>query len=154
MSKTIIIGMNNKFSAAANKWLFSLTGLLFFVNGGFNIYANHIEPIGLVLGVLMLFGGCYYMFYGLFGFSKNSKFACKVKVDDSTIELKNSFRKPSTKLKWTQLSSIKFQPYEIIFQLGNSSCSFAYNSNSDVSIAIKQTIRDFAEQKNIEVIGG
>lgn len=33
MSKTIIIGMNNKFSVKANRWLFSLTGLLFFTNG-------------------------------------------------------------------------------------------------------------------------
>jgi hypothetical protein len=154
MSKTILIGMNNKFSASANKWLFSLTGLLFLVNGGFNIYSNNLEPFGLILGILMLIGGCYYVFYGLFGFSENSKFASKLKVDDLTIELKNSLWKPSTKLKWSQLSSIKFQSYEIIFQLGNSSSSFSYNSNSDVSIAIKQTIRDFAERKNVEVIGG
>jgi hypothetical protein len=154
MGKTILIGMNNKFSAKANKWLFLLTALIFFINGGFNIYSNNPEPFRLVLGILMLIGGCYYVFYGLFGFAENSRFASKGKVDDSTIELKNSFWKPSTKLKWAQLSSIEYKPYEIIFKSGKSSSSFSYNSNADVSLAIKQTIRDFAERKNIEVIGG
>ena len=154
MGKTILVGMNNKFSASANKWLFSLTGLLFLISGGFNIYTNNLEPFGFILGILMLIGGCYYVFYGLFGFSENSKFASKVKVDESMIELKNSLWKPSVTLKWADLSSIKFQPYEIIFQLQDSSNSFSYNSNSDISRTIKQTIREFAEQKEIEVIGG
>ena len=154
MGKTILVGMNNKFSASANKWLFSLTGLLFLISGGFNIYTNNLEPFGFILGILMLIGGCYYVFYGLFGFSENSKFASKVKVDESMIELKNSLWKPSVTLNWADLSSIKFQPYEIIFQLQDSSNSFSYNSNSDISRTIKQTIREFAEQKEIEVIGG
>lgn len=154
MSKTILIGMNNKFSAKANKWLFSLTGLLFLVNGGFNIYSNNLQPFRIILGILMLIGGIYYVFYGLFGFSHNSKLATKVKVNDYMIELKNSLWKPSTTIKWADLSSIKFQSYEIIFQLEGSSNSFSYNANSDVSKTIKQTIREFAERKNIEVVSG
>lgn len=154
MSKVILIGVNNKYSASANKYLLSLAGLLFLTNGMFIIYANNLEPFGIILGVLTLIGGLWYIFYGIFGFSENSKFAPKVKVDKSMIELKNSLWKPSTTLKWTDLSWIKFQPYAIIFELQGSSHSFSYNSNSDVSRTIKQTIRKFAEERSIEVTGG
>jgi len=154
MEKTILIGVNNKFSAKANKWIFSLTGLVFLANGAFNIYSYHHKFFVLILSVLMLIGGAYYVFYGIFGFLGNSTFALKVRVDESTIELKNNLWKPSTTLMWEDLSSIVFRPYEVIFQIQGSSHSFSYNSNIDVSIAIKQTIREFAERKNIEVIGG
>ena len=154
MGKIILIGMNNKFSAKANKWLFSLTGLLFLVNGSFNLYNSNLEPIGLILGVLMIIGGLFYLSYGLFGFSEHSKFAPKVKVDESAIELKNSLWKPSVKLNWSDLSSIKFEPYEVIFDIKDVSNSFSFNTNADVSVEIKQTIREIAERRNIEVVGG
>ena len=153
MSKTILIGVNNRFSDNANKWVFILLGLLFLTNGIINIY-NNFEPFGRIFGVLVIIAGLWYIFYGIFGFTENSKLAPKVKVDESMIELKNSLWKSSTKLDWSELSSIKFGSYEVIFQLKDSSNSFSYNSNADVSITIKQTIRDFAERKNIEVIEG
>ena len=154
MSKTILIGMNNKFTAKANKWLFSLTGLLFLVNGIFNLYNSILEPIGLILGVSMIVGGIFYLFYGLFGFLENSKFSPKVQLDELTIELKNSLWKPSVKLKWSDLSSIKFEPYEVIFNINDVSNSFSFNANANVSVEIKQTIREMAERRNIDVVGG
>jgi hypothetical protein len=154
MKKTILIGMNNKFSANANKWLFSLTGLLFLGNGALSIYSNIFEPIGLVIGIFTLFGGLFYSFYGLFGFSENSKFASRVSVDNSTIEIKNSIWKPSFKLNWSDLSSIEFQSYQVTFNSNGAINSFSYRSNADVSKTIKQTIREFAERKNIAVTGG
>jgi len=154
MSETIVIGMPNEFSANTNKWLFSITGLFFLINGTMFIYENILKPFGMVLGVLELVGGLYYIFYGLFGFLENSKFAPKLKIDESIIELKNSVWKPSKRLNWSDVSSIKFQSFEVIFQLKNSTSTFSYNSNADVSITIKQTIRKFAERKKIEIIGG
>lgn len=61
MTKTILLGMNNRFPAKANKWLFSGTGLLFLINGISNIFRNAIEPIGFILGVLMTIGGLFYL---------------------------------------------------------------------------------------------
>ena len=154
MNNTILIGMNNRFSANANKWLFSITGLLFLMNGAWHIYTDNFDPVGVILGVLLIIGGLFYTLYGIFGFTEDSKFAPKVKIDESIIELKKSLWKSSTKLHWSDLSSIKFQPYEIIFHLKDSTKTFSYKSNADVSLSIKNTISVFAERKNIEVIAG
>lgn len=156
MSKTILIGMNNKFSVKANRWLFSLTGLFFLTNGTYLIYNynNSSEPVGLILGILILFGGLYYGMIGLTTFSQNSKFALRVKIDTNSIEFKNNLFKPVTKLNWADCQSIEFGLYEISFQLTDTTKVFSYNSNSDVSRDIKKTIREFAERKNVKVIGG
>jgi hypothetical protein len=154
MNKVFIIGMNNKFSANANRWGFILVGLVFLANGYFNIHRSNLSLLGIILGTLMFGGGIYYLFYGVFGFAESSRFSLKVKVDESAIELKNSFWKPSKKLHWVDLSVIQFQHYQIIFELKDQSISFSYNANPEISIAIKQTIREVAEQKNIQVIGG
>ena len=157
MSKTILIGMNNKFSVKANRWLFSLTVLLLLTNGALYLiynYNNRLEPIGLILGILILFGGFYYGMIGLTAFSQNSKFALRVKIDNNNIELKNNFLKPVTRLNWTDLQSIEFGLYEISFQLTGTTKVFSYDSNADVSRDIKNTIREFAERKNVKIIGG
>ena len=146
--------MNNRFSAKANRWLFSLTGLLFLANGIFNISYNKLEPLGMTLGVLILIGGWFYLFYGIFAFSQGSKFAPKIAFDESTIELKNSIWKSTTTLKWSEVSSITFESFDIIFQLQDHSASFSYKANPETSISIKQSIRDVAAQKNIFVTGG
>ncbi|MEQ8238388.1 MAG: hypothetical protein RIA69_04205 [Cyclobacteriaceae bacterium] len=155
MKKVIIIGMNNKFSTKVNRWFSILTGLLFIVNGTMNIYrGGDLKLLGIILGILMLAGACYYLFYGILGFAENSKFSPKVKVDESEIELKNSLWKPSQKLHWADLSTIHFQSYQILFELKDQTMSFSYHANPDVSKEIKQTIREFAEQKGIQVVGG
>lgn len=154
MTKTILIGMNNSFSAKANRWLFSLTGLLFLANGIFNVYANSIEPVGFILGVLMILGGVYYCIYGLTAFSRSSRYALKVKMDDKVIELKNSFFKPAIRLKWADLQSIEFGAYEISFQMEGVRKIFSYHSNPNASIEIKKSIRAVAEARNIQIIGG
>ena len=91
---------------------------------------------------------------GLTAFSQNSKFALRVKIDNNSIELKNNFFKPVTQLNWTDLQSIEFGLYEISFQLTGTTKVFSYDSNANVSRDIKKTIREFAERKNVMVIGG
>ena len=91
---------------------------------------------------------------GLTAFSQNSKFALRVKIDNNGIELKNNFFKPVTQLNWTDLQSIEFGLYEISFQLTGTTKVFSYDSNANVSRDIKKTIREFAERKNVMVIGG
>lgn len=154
MTKTILIGMKNRFSAKANKWLFNLTGLLFLINGIFNIYTNSIEPIGFILGVLMIIGGLYYLIYGMTAFSKNSKYAQRVNIDNKIIELKNSFFRPATQLKWTDIRAIELGSYVIDFQVEGGRKKFSYQSNADVSIEIKKSIKEFAESKSIRISEG
>lgn len=151
MTKTILLGTNNRFSAKANKWLFSLTGILFLCNGIFNIYANAIEPFGFILGVLLILGGLYYLIYGITAFSVKFKYAQRINIDDKIIALKNSFFKPATHLKWADIQAIEFGSYEIDFLLEGGRKTFSYQSNADVSIEIKMALTEFAESKGIRI---
>jgi hypothetical protein len=108
----------------------------------------------LAFGVSQIIVGILMFFYALVGFSSSSKFAAKVKVDELTIELKNSFWKASTILNWSDISSIQLQSFNVIFNLKDSSTSFSYTSNAETSVDIKRTLGECAEQKNIEVTGG
>ena len=153
MTRTILLGIDNKFSSQFNKWLFRIIGLLFSVIGIHDLY-SYTSKTNLILGVLIIVIGIYYSVYGLIGFSKKSKHAPKIKVNKTTIAIKNGLWKGNDKLEWADVHSIHFSTYNITFQLKNNSYSFVYISNSDVSIKIKQTIREFALDKNIQVIGG
>lgn len=52
------------------------------------------------------------------------------------------------------LKKIEFDLYKLSFQLSDNNLVFSYNSHPDISIDIKNMIREMAEEKNIEVTGG
>lgn len=154
MEKTILIGMNNRFSVRVTRWLVCFTGLLLLSSGILQLYPEPGSRADLLFGLLLVVTGIFYGFYGLTAFSKKSRLALKVKVNKKAIELKNSFWKPSVSIAWEEIRSVELGNYEISFELGNLRKVFQYNTNPEVSIEIKETIRDFAELRNIRVTGG
>lgn len=153
-SKTILIGMNNKFSSRANKGLFVFLGLLFFLQGLMGFFREEIAWWRWLFGIIMVVGGISYVIYGFLAFSQNSKQAPRIIVDHEFIGLKHSIWKRAIQLSWSEVTSIEFKKFEVVFQGGEASKSFSYASNADVSIEIKQALREVAEEKGIEVIGG
>ncbi len=87
-------------------------------------------------------------------FSKKSKFAPRVKVDEDVIELKNSVFKPATSILWSDVKKIEFGPYKLNIQLAEQSLIFHYESSMDTSINIKSKILEVADKKNIDVVEG
>ena len=154
MEKTILIGMNNRLSVRVTRWLIGLTALLFLSNGILQLYPAPDSRADLIFGVLMIVTGIFYGFFGLTAFSKKSGLALKIKVNEKAIELKNSFWKPSTSVNWAEIRSVELGNYEISFELDNLRKVFHYNSNPETSMEIKETIREFAELRNIRVTGG
>ena len=154
MNETILLGVENKFTAKANFWLFMLVGLLFLLNGSYTIYNSKFDPIGFVLGSLIVVGGVFYIVYGQLAFSKKSKFAPRVKVNDEEIELRSSVFKPVIKILWSDVKRIEFGLYELDFQLADKNLIFNYESSLDASLNIKGKILDMANEKSIEVVSG
>jgi len=154
MPKTILIGVNNNFGNKTNKWLFCSLGLIFLLNATINLSRPLLFPLSNILSILFLLMGVGCIIYGLTGFSPNSKYAPKVKIDEEGIEWGRSFWKPVKRLSWPSITGIEFQPYGIVFYHDSRSSMFSYNTTSAISIEIKQAILDMAERKNIEVAGG
>ncbi len=150
LNKTIVLG-----STKANKWLFGFSAVIFLLNAGFHVfYGLQDDPFRFVLGILFLAATIYYFFYASVGFSPNSKYSPKVRVDESTVVFRNSVWKPSKRMKWSDISTITFHSYQIDFDTKKGPVTFSYNASADVSKSIKQMIRESAEMKGIEVIGG
>ncbi len=154
MKKTVLLGASNKFSTKANRIGFFLNGILFVIMGIFHIGNDLISPIGLIFGIIMIPGGIGYAVYGLLAFSEFSKYAPRVSIDDQNILLKNNFKKPPVHISWDQIRQIYLSSYLIKFLIPEKEYIFNYEANADTSISIKSAIREMAESKNIEVLGG
>jgi len=156
MEKTILVGLNNKFSTNTNKWLISFVGLFYLITVTFiwNINLNNINPISMILWIALILNGIYNIVFGMTAFSITSKYAMRLKVNDSLLEFKSAYLKPVIKLNWDEINQIKLDAYNVNFQLEKRNAVFRYRSNSEVSKEINQTLREIAEQKNIPVTVG
>ncbi len=154
MKKTILLGSNNKFSLKTNKWGFTITGIVFILNGVFQIIGDYAQPIGLILGVIMIPGGIGYIVTGWLSFSEKSKYAPRITFDEQVLLLKNKLSKPPTILEWGQIKRIELYSYQLKFFSPKADYIFPYEANASTSINIKSAIREIAESKHIEVIGG
>lgn len=62
--------------------------------------------------------------------------------------------KHAMEIPWDHIKSINFGPHKIVFSMTGSDYIFSYRSTSDTSKEIKTAIREMAESKGIEVLGG
>ncbi len=161
MNKTILIGFDNQYSVNTQKWTYLLLGLLFLVQGILSIkyldsgtIRSGLKMLYILNMVFMFTGSVLSIIYSITGFSSDSKYAPKIKIDDDHIELKRNIFKPATILNWPDIKRIEFGQYEVNFHLLESEVQFMYKSNRHVSLDIKQAIREAAELKNVEITGG
>ena len=154
MEKTILIGLNNKLSINTSKWLIIISGLFFLISGALYIDLSNLSSLRPILGISMILAGIHNVVFGLTAFSVNSKYAMRLKVNDSFVEFKSSYYQPVIRLNWDEIKQIKLDVYRVNFQLYKREELFIYRSNSEVSKEIKRSLREIAEQKNIPVEGG
>jgi hypothetical protein len=100
-----------------------------------------------------LFTGIFFVFYAIFTFSI-TPITPKVAISPQAISYRRSPFGQTQTLNWSDITSIEFSAYLITFHLEGRSHSFDYKANSATSIEIKTSIREVAEQLNIEVTGG
>jgi len=155
MSKIILLGAGHAtFSTNATKWSFIFMSILFFAQSALTLIRGTEGLIDNVYLGITLIGGFYSIVVVVMVFSKSSRFAPKLKVDDACIELKTKLFKKSKKLNWLDIQAIDFKSFRIDIKTANTVEIFSYDCSSDVSVEIKDAIRTVAEMKNIEVIGG
>jgi hypothetical protein len=156
MSKTILLGSGGtaKFDVKVQKWNYFFLGALFITQGVTYFYRIDDGVWTNVMMNLTFLSGVYLIGFALINFSRTSKYSPKLKIDDTCVELKTSLFKKSKKLNWLDIQSVRFKSFRIDFKTLSTVEVFAYDCTSDISVDIKEAIRDVAEKKNIEVIGG
>jgi len=137
-----------------NKTLWILLAVLFCVNGVMHLINEQLPLYRMILGILMILLSIIYATYSFLGFSVNSKYAAKLRITDQLIELKSSFWKPLVKLNWDDVKNIQLDNFKVIFELTSGTKSISYNTSAERSRQLKQLLKETAEQRNIQVIGG
>lgn len=136
-------------STKTSAWLFGILGVIWLGLGAFEIY-NEEASIG-TSGYLMI--GIAFILYSILVFTLNP-FAPKMTITDFDVKIKLKILSGSIRILWTDIQSIEFAQYKIDFQLRDRVEEVSYSSNSETSIEIKSAIREVADQKNIQVVGG
>ena len=156
MSKTIILGAGGtaQFDVKVQKWNMIFFGALFLVQGFLYLFKVDQGAWSKTMMSILFMSGMYVIIFALINFSRTSKYAAKLKIDDSYVELKTSLFKKGIKLKWQDIESVSFKPYRVDFKVADTVEVITYDTTSDISIDIKETLREVAESKNIKVIGG
>ncbi|XOV92036.1 MAG: hypothetical protein ACFHWX_17725 [Bacteroidota bacterium] len=154
MKRTILLGTINKFPMKFNLWGSTIAGLFFIANGVIHIFSDIAHPIGLIIGIIMIPVGIGYSIYGILSFNESSKYAPRFSLNEEELLFKESLMKPPIVITWDRIKKIKFGPLHLDITTGESEMAWGYMTNDKTSKQIKETIRELAESKNIEVIGG
>ena len=149
MDKVVILGSKNVISNKASKWISMIIGIMYLVLGSVKTYeqGSSFDSTG------WLFLGACFLLYSLLVFTA-TPLTPKMRITDIQVELKNKIFGKRTKVMWTDVQSIEFGQFMIIFKLKDRDEVFNYSSNTDASIEIKSSIRELADSKNIPVTGG
>ena len=149
MKKTILLGEKGMVSTKVSAWLLGILGLIYLVLGSMEIYEQGAS-IGSS-GYLLL--GFIFILYSIIVFTINP-FAPKVTISDIEVTIKRKVFIAPINILWTSIHSIEFDQYMIALHLTDRVEEFSYSTNAEISIEIKSAIREVAENKNIQVIGG
>lgn len=154
MQKTILLTQNG-LNRTVSKWLFVIVGLSNSINGVRNLTETPLTNWGLGLGILLLLSGLLMAILGLILFNPRNMFAPKVVIDEDRIQVREEVHVKTKTMNWGDIKEITYGPFSLDFLFkDNTSQLVILRTDGVTSVEIKKSIRDFAERKSIEVIGG
>ena len=145
---------NSNFSVKAQRGLYLLLAFVFGLQGGLSLARERDSVLWLSLGGLLVAGGLFYLYMALTMGSKTARLSPKVRLTDEFIEFRLGFFMASIVIRWDEVRLILLKSYRTEFELRESRTEVKYSGTAELSLEVKEAIREFAERKNIEVHGG
>lgn len=136
------------------KWVFIINGA---INSAIGInqllQSDSISNWGSILGVILLIGGLLMIIYGVILFYPTNKLTPKVQLDESGILITEGIHKKQRKIDWANIKEITYKSFELNFLLNDRSIEIVnLQTNGETSIEIKRTLRQFANDRQIEIV--
>jgi len=154
MKKTILLTQNG-LSGTVSKWLFVILGLSNSINGVRNLTETPLTNWGLGLGILLLASGLLMATLGLILFNPTNMFAPKFVIDDNQIQIREDVHVKTKTINWNDIKEITYKSFALDFLLNdNSNKLIILRTNGETSVEIKKSIREIADKKSINIIGG
>jgi hypothetical protein len=156
MKKTILLTQNpNRLTTTVSKWLFVLVGLPNVINGIDKLREVPLTNWGLFLGGFLLLTGLAMIIMGFILFDSTSKLAPKFEIDEVQILVKEDIFKKTKLLNWNEITEISFKPFALEFMFTDKSSQLVIlKTTGETSIEIKKSIREIADKKLINIVGG
>ena len=154
MKKTILLTQNG-LSEKVSKWLFVIVGISNSVNGIGYLIDTPLTNWGLRLGVFLLASGILIAILGLIVFNPTNVLAPKFVIDENGIQIRGTLHVKTKTINWNDIKEITYKSVELDFLLNdNSSKLIILRTNGETSVEIKKSIREIADKKSINIIGG
>lgn len=150
MTKTI------ELTPKTTRWIFVFNGV---VNSGLGLRQLYTSDSWIswnsILGLLLLMAGSLLLIYVLILFNRTNKLTPKVQVNDNGIIIKTDIHKRQRTIEWGNVREIGYKPFELNFILTDNNIETVNLSTSgEISLDIKKTIRQFADDRQIKIVGG
>lgn len=79
----------------------------------------------------------------------------KFQIDDNRIIIKEDVHKGQRQIDWKNVKEITYTPFELNFHLtDNNTETVNLSTSAEISLNIKKTIRQFADERQIKIVGG
>ncbi len=117
-------------------------------------FDNNNWPFRPDTGVGMGINGYYPAYFRSFDIEQVLKYAPRLAWDEKELLFKATISKRSNNFLWDQIRRIEFQPYRLVICTDGSDHNLEYSTDASTSKKVKSAIREIAESKHIEVIGG
>lgn len=154
MKKTILLTQNG-LSEKVSKWLFVIVGISNSINGIGYLIDTPLTNWGLRLGVFLLASGILIAILGLIVFNPTNVLAPKFVIDENGIQIRGTLHVKTKTINWNDIKEITYKSFELDFLLNdNSSKLIILRTNGETSVEIKKSIREIADKKSINIIGG
>jgi len=153
LERTILLGINNGFPLAWTRRLYLLSAICNTL-AGISFIIREGNLFWLILGVVMLCTGIFGIAYAILAFSGKSKYAPRISLNEGLVYIRETIMKPGIEISWGKIKNIRMAYNSITFSMPDSEYEFSYRANADTSLKIKAAVREMAELKSIEVLGG
>jgi hypothetical protein len=109
----------------------------------------------LLIGLLLAVSGLALLISGLILFDPKNKLAPKVVIDDIEILIREEIFKRTKSIKWTELKQIDLKSFALDFLFNdNRTLLVILKTTGETSKEIKKVIREMADRKSVNIIGG
>ncbi len=110
---------------------------------------------GLGLGILLLASGLLMATLGFILFNPTNVFAPKFVIDDDEIQIREDVHLKTKTINWHDIKEITYKSFALDFLLNdNSNKLIILRTDGERSVEIKKSIREIADKKSINIIGG
>ncbi len=156
MKKIILLTQNpSGLNQPVTKWLFIILGLFNLVRGIADLVGTSLTNWSLLIGLLLAVSGLALLIFGLILFDPKNKLAPKVVVDENEISIREDIFNRTKNIKWNELKQIDFKSFALDFLFNDSRTLLVIlKTTGETSKEIKKAIREMADKKSVNIIGG